>query len=109
MPTLEASGTLTSTVTTEQTLATITSSKTLYPVIDCNNLTAGNYVIIRVKTKALSGGTTRTIYVKVYNWLAAGVCPDLDMPPLISDQEYVITLQHSTATSTAFPWKVLSP
>ena len=109
MPTLEASGTLTSTVTTEQTLSTLNVSKVLYPIIDCVNLAAGNFVIVRVKTKALSGGTTRTLYSKTYSWRDSGIEPMLDLPPIISDQEYVLTIQHSVATSTAFPWKIMSP
>lgn len=109
MPTLEASGTLTSTVTTEQTLSTLTVNKTLFPVIDCNNLAAGNFVIIKVKTKTLTGGTTRTQQVIVYSWRDAAIDPILTLDPIISDQEYVLTLQHNVSTSTAFPWKILSP
>lgn len=110
MSTVRDSGTLTSTVTTEQTLSTqSTDVGTVWPAIDCVNLTAGNYVIVKVKTKPLSGGTTRTEEVKVYSWLAAAVCPILEMKPIISNQEYVLTIQHNVATSTAFPWKIMSP
>lgn len=109
MPTLEASGTQAATVTTEHTLSTLTVSKSLWPEIDINALVAGEYVEIKVKTKTLSGGTTRIIQSAIFSWLDAGVGSGVSMEPIISDQEYVLTLKQITGTSRSFPWKILSP
>lgn len=106
MPTLEASGTQSATVTTEHTLTTLTVSKTLYPVVDIDALVAGEYVEIKVKTKPLTGGTTRIIHSAIFSWLDN---PCVDLPPVISDQEYVLTLKQLNGTTRDFPWKVLSP
>jgi hypothetical protein len=109
MPTLEASGTQSATVTTEHTLSTLTVNKTLYPVIDIDALVAGEYVEIKVKTKALSGGTSRTVKSGVFSWMDGDINPCVDLPPVVSDQEYILTLKQLTGTSRSFPWKIMSP
>ncbi|MDO8706431.1 MAG: hypothetical protein Q7J84_15940 [Sulfuricaulis sp.] len=109
MTTLEASGTQAATVGTEHTLTTLAVSKTLWPEIDISALAAGEFVEVRIKTKTLSGGTTRTQQVCVFSWLDAGVTPGVDGEPIISDQEYILTLKQVGGTGRSFPWKVLSP
>lgn len=109
MPTLEASGTQAATVGTEHTLATLAVNKSLWPEIDINALVAGEYVEIKVKTKTLSGGVTRTIQSAIFSWLDAGVGSGVSMEPIISDLEYVLSLKQIGGSSRSFPWKILSP
>lgn len=107
--TQESSGTQTATVTTEHTLATITTAKPFQLIVDINALAAGEYVEIKVKRKALSGGTTRIAFAAVYSWLDAGVAPEVVTPPILSTQEYVATLKQLNGTGRAFPWAVETP
>lgn len=109
MPTLEASGTQTAVINTEHTLATIVTSKTLFPEVDISALAAGEYVEIKVKTKTLSGGVTRISFGGIFSWLDALVNPIVVGDPIISDIEYLVTLKQLNGTGRAFPWKVLSP
>lgn len=110
MSTVHASGTLTSTVTTEQTLTTqSTDIGTAIPIVDISNVASGQYVTLRAKTKILNGGTTRTLFTRTFGYYDAQIEPIVNLDPIISDQEYVLTLQYTSATSTAFPWKVLGP
>lgn len=107
MATLEASGTQTATLTTEHTLTTLSSSKPLQFVVDAANLAAGEQLRIRIKTKTLSAGTTR-VFDEAWFFGVQGT-PILVSPPILSDQEYVVTLTQYNGTGRSFPWKVLSP
>ena len=109
MPTLEASGTQTATISTEHTLATITTNKTLTLIVDTAAMAADDVLELRVKTKVLSGGTTRVVQKATYQH--AQPADDLIKMslPVQSDQEYVATLKQTAGTGRAFPWKVLSP
>lgn len=107
--TQESSGTQTATVTTEHTLATITTAKPFQLIVDINALVAGEYVEIKIKRKALSGGTTRVAFAGVYSWLDAGVNPIIVSDPILSTQEYVATLKQLNGTGRAFPWAIETP
>ena len=109
MPTVEDSGTQTATLTTEHTLTTQNDSKTFQALVDCSNLQDDEYVTVRVKTKILSGGTTRVVQKLTYNAFDAAINPILMAAPVMSDQEYVVTLEQNNGTGRSFPWKVLSP
>lgn len=107
--TQESSGTQTATVTTEHTLATITTAKPFQLIVDINALAAGEYVEIKVKRKALSGGTTRIAFCGIFSWLDALVAPEVVTQPILSTQEYVATLKQLNGTGRAFPWAVETP
>lgn len=107
--TQESSGTQTATVTTEHTLATITTDKPFQLIVDIDALAAGEYVEIKVKRKVLSGGTTRTFAGGIYSWLDADVGPIVITPPILSTEEYVVTLKQLNGTGRAFPWAVETP
>ena len=109
MATQESSGTQTATVTTEHTLATITTDKPFQLIVDIAALAAGEYVEIKVKRKTLSGGTTRAVHSAVYSWLDASVSPVVVFPPILSTEEYVATLKQLNGTGRAFPWAVETP
>lgn len=109
MPTLEASGTQAATVTTEHVLSTLTVSKSLQCQVDISPLVAGEYVELKVKSKILSGGTTRTVLSGIFSWRDAAIDPIVILEPMISDQELVFTLKQMNGTTRSFPWKILSP
>lgn len=107
MPTVESSGTQTATIDTEHTLATITSNDTLQLIVDTANMAAGDVLILRVKTKVLSGGTTRLVQEAIY--ANAQSIPIKYSDPIMSDQEAVFTLEQTDGTGRSYPWKVMSP
>ena len=109
MATLEASGTQTATLTTEHTLTTETGSAMFQAFVDCAALVSDEIVTVRVKSKCLTGGTLRTLQSITYNAQDASVNPLMVLVPLLSDIEYVVTLEQNNGTGRAFPWKVLSP
>lgn len=108
MPTLEASGTQSATVTTEHTLATLTGNKVYVLVVDTINMVGGDSLELRVKTKVLSGGTTRVMQKATYKHAQPADNIIKMSVPVPSDQEFVATLKQVTGTSRNYPWKVLS-
>lgn len=109
--TLEASGTQSATVTTEHTLATITTAGTYVLMVDTDAMVSGDGLELRVKTKVLTGGTARVIGFARF---------DGEQPPddkikisvpwdneLAEAGALVFTLKQTTGTSRNFPWKVM--
>lgn len=110
MATQEASGTQTATVSTEHTLATITTAKVFQAKVDISALAAGEYVELRIKQKVLSGGTSRVDGgARIYSWLDAAVSPIAVLEPKIAGIEYVLTLKQQNGTGRGFPWAVETP
>jgi len=106
MATVEASGTQTAVISTEHTLSTLSTSKTFLLMADLAAMVNGDVTELRIKTKILSGGTTREIFSAVYSHIQ-GV-PIVMSIPVPSDQEFVATLKQTAGTGRAYPWKVLS-
>ncbi len=109
---INTSGTAT-TDGTEQTLATIATVGTFLLVMDRNAMTATDAVILRSKTKVLTGGTTRLFQKK----LVLGAAADIEgvehvtvpLDPVPSGWETVFTLEHvGGTTGIAIPWEVHS-
>lgn len=107
--TQEVSGTQTATISTEHTLATITTAKAFQLVVDINALVAGEYVEIKVKRKTLAGGVSRIAFSGIYSWLDASINPMIVTDPILSTQEYIATLKQLNGTGRAFPWAVETP
>jgi hypothetical protein len=106
MPAVEASGTQTATLDTEHTLSTITTTKVLVLLVDTANLANGETLELRVKTKILSGGTTRLAYLGRFKHAQDSTIKI--SAPIPSDQEAVFTLKQIGGTGRQFPWKVMS-
>lgn len=109
---INTSGTAT-TDGTEQTLATISAAGTFLLMIDRNAMIAADRIILRSKTKVLTGGTTRLFQ----RALVVGVAADTDgdehvkapLDPVPSGWETVFTLEHiGGTTGIAIPWEVHS-
>ena len=105
MATSNSSGTQVATVTTEHTLATITTSGTFVLLVDCNALALGDTVILRAKVKVTSGGTTRQAYEAKYSHVQADKIK-LSIP-VPSVNEVVFTLEQSAGTGRSFPWEII--
>jgi hypothetical protein len=106
MPSVEASGTQSATVTTEHTLATITTSDVLILVVDCSNMVNADSVELRVKRKVLSGGAQALAYFARYKHVQGD--PVKVSIPIPSPHEAVFTLKQTEGTSRNFPWSIES-
>lgn len=100
----KTSGTQSTSATTEHTLATITDAGTYVLVVDTADLALGEELILRAKTKVLTGGTSRLAYEAPFRHAQAA--PNVYSIPVPVDIEVVFTLEHD-AGSGSFPWKVL--
>jgi len=103
--TLEASGTVT-TDGTEQTLATLTSAKIFIFALDTAAMANGDEIELKIKTKCLTGGTSRIVYCVPY--INTQGSPAKFSVPVPSDIEFVATIKRIAGTNRAYPWKVLS-
>lgn len=109
MATQESSGTQAAVVGTEHTLATIATAKALQAIIDISALVAGEYVELKIKRKVLAGGTTRVEWGGIFSWLDATVDPIIVSHPILSTQEYVLTLKQLNGVGRSFAWAVETP
>lgn len=101
-----ASGTQTATIGTEHTLATNTSGKTVVLVVDTGNMANGDILELRLKTKVLSGGTSRLAYIATYSNIQA--TPQKYSVPVPANIEIVATLKQTAGTGRNYPWSLLS-
>lgn len=101
-----ASGTQSATLTTEHTLATITTIGTYQLNVDTTNLVNGETLTLRAKTKTLSGGASGLAYEAVYKH-AQGDVQKFSVPIAILI-EVVFTLRQDGGTGRAFPWNVVA-
>lgn len=108
MPTLEASGTQTATLTTEHTLngGAFTSNKTYVLVVDISALVNGETLELRAYMTCLTAGTERLLWYAT--WIHAQTEAIVMSAPIPSDISCKFTLEQNGGTGRAFPWKVLS-
>ena len=99
------SGTQTATLDTEHTLDTETTAGVYVLVVDMANLVAGDTVILRIKTKYASGGTSRLAYSAVFTHAQAE--PNKYSVPIPVDAEIICTLEQTDGTGRDFPWNLL--
>lgn len=103
----KASGTQAATIGTEHTLATITDAGIYVFVVDTATLAAGDRLELRIKTKCLTGGTSRVTYLQAYADAQPADDAMKNSVPIPSDIEAVFTLKQTAGTGRNFPWKVL--
>lgn len=108
MPIIQGSGTLTSTVGTEQTLLDLATPTFLVYMakIDLTNMISGDIVILNIYNKVLSGGNLTLFFTQTYN----GVQNPAGQPsvPLPADQEIKFTLYQTAGSPRTYPWTVIS-
>lgn len=108
MPTLEASGTQTATLTTEHVLnsGAFTGNKIYVLVVDAAALANGETLELRAYYTCLTAGTERLMWYSTY---VHAQSEDMIMSaPIPSDISVKFTLEQNGGTGRAFPWKVLS-
>lgn len=105
MPSNSSDGTQTATVTTEHTLAMVTTAGNYLLLVDTNELVLGDELILRVKLKVLSTGTTRLAFQATYKNIVGS--PIIQSIPVSVVNEAVFTLEQSTGTSRDFEWAVV--
>lgn len=106
MPTTAASGTQTATIATEHSLATDATAGTYVLIVNLTNLANADTVVLRVKTKVLTGDTAETIYEGSYSH-DQGSVPIVASPPVVSMHSITVTLEQTDGTGRAFPWALL--
>ena len=103
--TLDSSGTQTTTVGTEHSLATSTSNATFVYEVDLSALDVGDVVELRVNGITLSGGTAAQMWKGTF--AAPRVSPRIQSPPVPSDISITVTLKQVSGSSRSIPWKLL--
>jgi hypothetical protein len=104
MATSNSDGSQTAVISTEHTLATITTSGSFVLAVDANNMALGDELILRVKLKVRSVGTTRLAYEVVYANIPNE--PVLISIPVASTNEIVFTLEQTAGTGRTYPWEI---
>lgn len=104
MATSNIDGSQTAVISTEHTLATITTSGSFVLGVDANNMALGDKLTLRVKLKVRSTGTTRLAYEASYANVQAE--PVILSIPVASTNEIVFTLEQTAGTGRAFPWEI---
>jgi len=99
------SGTQTATIDTEHVLATETEAGVYILVVDTANMINGDVVILKIKTKYASGGTSRLAFSATF----ANAQAELNKysPPIPIDAEIICTLEQTDGTGRNFPWNLL--
>jgi hypothetical protein len=105
MITSVGTGTQTAVIDTEHTLDTETTAGVYVLVVDTCNLTYGDVVVLKAKTKYAAGGTSRTAFEVVYAH-AQGE-PNKYSPPIPVDAEIIFTLEQTDGTGRDFLWNLL--
>ncbi len=100
------SGSQTATISTEHTLATITTPGVYMLRVDVNAMALGDRLVLRAKVKARSADTTRQLFSAVFEHVQADKITDSIPVPIV--HEVVFTLQQTAGTGRAFPWSVVS-
>lgn len=104
--TVEASGTQTATISTEHTLAAVTTAAVLTLSVDANAMVNGDVLELRITRKVLSGGTERLLFYAVFSNIQSE--PIKCSVPVIAPFGATFTLKQTAGTGRAFPWSVES-
>lgn len=103
-PTVEAEGTQTAVISTEHTLATVSTSRVLALMVDLGNMLTGDEVELRMKSKLTSGGSTLETVLGRY--AGAQDIPIVQSIPMDSPYEATFTLKQIRGTGRAYDWRV---
>ena len=90
---------------TEHPLATQIGLGIYILVVDTANMTTGDVVVIRIKSKYGTGGISRTAYTFTYGDIQAE--PNKYSVPIPIDTEIACTIQQTSGVGKEFPWNLL--
>jgi hypothetical protein len=99
------SGSQACTLDTEHTLDTETTAGVYVLVVDLNPLVDGDTVILRLKTKAKSGSTSRLAYQTIYS--NSQLEKNKYSPAIPIDTELICTIEQTDGTGRTFDWNLL--
>ena len=102
--TVKTSGSQTSVITTEHTLATVTDAGVYQVSVDTANMVGGDELEIRIYGKCRSGDTERVAYLISASQLQGS--PLKLSPVVISPHHMKVTLKQTAGSPRAFPWAV---
>lgn len=105
MPTVEGSGTITTTAS-EDTIITTILNRSYVLWLDLNALVGGDIVVVRAKRKVLSGGTIRECAEQRFS--GAQDPPVVAMVPLDLPHGGDFTIQRTGGVDRAIPWSLES-
>ena len=105
MATSEANGSQTATISTEHTLATVTTAGTFVLHVDLVNMANDDELELRVKLKVRSTGTTREY--QLARFMHAQAQEVVASIPVASPQECVFTLKQVAGTGRSYNWEVV--
>lgn len=109
--TAEATGTQTTTVTTEHTLDDVSAAGTYTLHVDLQPMAAGDAVELRVYQMVLTGGTRRVAYLATFTGAQpADDCIKISVPisnELTDSGALRFTLKQTLGSTKNLPWKVL--
>lgn len=101
-----SSGTQTAVITTEHSLATITSAGAYVLHVDLSNMVNGDVVELVAKTKVTSTSTARQLFRVVYSHAQAD--PNVQSVPVASPHSVEFLLKQTAGTGPNFDWSVVS-
>lgn len=90
---------------TEHTLATETDAGVYVFVIDTNVMQNDDQIILRIKTKAKSGSTSRLVYEASFLHIQSE--PNKYSPAIPIDTEIICTLEQTDGSVRTFDWNLL--
>lgn len=93
------------TLDTPSTLSTQTTAGTYILRLDLDNLAAGDVLICRIKTKVVSGGTSRVEHEVAYAHAQSEKHAISDPIPVV--HEIVCELEQTDGTGRVVPWSLL--
>lgn len=99
---ISTEGVQTATLTTEHTLATVTTPGTYVLFVDAANLANGETLTLRLKTKGTSGDTSQLAEESVFQH--AQNEKNLYSKPIPSPVEVVATLTQTGGTGRSYIW-----
>ncbi len=98
------SGTQTATISTEHTLATITTAGVYILVVNMTNMAGSDELTLRAKEKVLTGSTSAVAHTAMYKGVQAD--KTTRSIPIECVHELVFTLQQTAGTGRSFEWSV---
>jgi len=105
MASSNADGSQTAVLTTEHTLATITTAGTFVLLVDTVNMALQDILTLRAKTKVRSVGTTRLAYEVNYEHVQTELVKI--SIPVPSINEVVFTLEQNGGTGRVYAWEII--
>lgn len=104
MPSVHSSGSQTTTVPTEHTLATITDVGVFILYVNVTPMVNDDFLTLLLKKKVLTGGTSTVAQTGFYAHAQSDKIAE--SLPIFSAFELIVTLNQTAGTSRTFEWEI---